>query len=317
MSLSWSRFKELPQKRKHAQAVLRDNKIYIGSGYCESDELAHKVYAFWLKTNEWEELPRSDTRWFAMAEYENDLVLISGRYIDGKSCTQVAKLNEEDRKWMWPDDITEMRTARMGASAASIASHLLVAGGWDNTKNRVNTVEVYDKHKRQWFKAQSLPKLTAECKTALVDNDVWFFMGGANQEKAVFYASMQAIIKQAVPQIIEKLNQEPSAQDEESNEKSQQDITTESDLLWKTLPDVPHEFCCAARWHACLYWRDWFSVEIHAYNPHTNAWLKIGEMPEDRCRAVAVPLNDASILIIGGVDGKKRLTSTVINCTLT
>lgn len=323
MSLSWNKFKELPQKRKHAQAVVHNDKVYIGSGYCESDELAHEVAAFCLKTNKWEELPRSDTRWFAMAIYENDLVLISGKYIDGKSCTRVAKLNKEDCKWMWPDDITEMKTARMGASAASIASHLLVAGGWDNTRNRVNTVEVYDKHKRQWFKAQPLPKMAAECKTALVDNDVWFFMGGANQEKAVFYASMQAIIKQAVPQIIENPNQNPgenSAQDEESDE-GQQDMTTESDLVWKTLPDAPHEFCCAAVLGGTLVSIGgtgflWNSKVIHAYNPHTNAWLKIGEMPEDRCRAVAVPLNDASILIIGGVDGKKRLSSIVSKCTL-
>ena len=304
---------EILQKRKHPQAVVYNGKVYLGSGYCDSDELSHEVAAFCLKTNKWEELPPSDTRWYAMAVYENDLVLISGKYRDGKDCTRVAKLNRETNAWMWPDDIMDLSEARMGASATSIASHLLFAGGWDNTRNRVSTVEVYDKHKRQWFKAQPLPKLAAECKTALVDNDVWFFMGGANQEKAVFYTSIQAIIKQAVPAVIERPHQETV---EDGENESADRENHQGDQLWKMLPDVPHEFSCAAILGGALvsiggigFFRN--SKAIYTYVPHTNVWLKVGEMPEDCCRSVAVPLNDGSVLVLGGVDRNKKLVSTM------
>ena len=324
MSLSCNKLQaELPQKRKHPQAVVHNDKVYVGSGYCETDELSYEVAAFSLTTNEWEQLPKSETRWFAMAVYENDLVLISGKRRNETSCTRVARFNEEDQMWMWPDDITEMPSARMGASATALTSHLLVAGGWDDTRNRVDTVEVYDKHKRQWFKAQPLPKLAAECKTAVADNDVWFFMGGANQYRAAFYASIRAIIKQAVPSIMELSSDEVSTQPASAVEGDGDPVnpSAESNQLWKILPDVPYEFCSTAIMGGSLvsiggsgFLRN--SRLIHAYNPHTNTWLKIGETPEECCRAVAVTLSSNSVLVLGGVDRNKSLLSTMYNCSL-
>lgn len=308
---------ELCQKRKHAQAVVLNEKMYMGSGYCESDELAHEMAAFCLKTNQWQQLPQSKTRWFAMAAYESELVLISGKHCNGNDCTQVAKLSVENEDcWTWHEDITEMKTARMGASATSIGAHLLVAGGWDHTKNRINTVEVYDKHKRQWFKSQPLPRMAAECKTALVDNDVWIFMGGANQMKAVFYASLQAIVEQAVPNVMERSHQKA---DEAGGGDHKDKDSEQADQLWKTLPDVPHEFCCAALLGGSLVsiggiggmFRNNYSKAIYAYIPHTNAWLKIGDMLDECCKATAVTLNDGSVLILGGIDRNKRLISTM------
>ena len=320
---------ELPQKRKHAQAVVLNGKVYVGSGYCENDELSHKLAAFNLQTSEWEELPPSETRWFAMTVYQNELVLVSGKRLSGDYCKRVAKYDKENRAWVWCEDVMEMSEARMGASATSISSHLLVAGGWDKTRSRVNTVEVYDKHKRQWFKAEPLPKMAAECKTALVDNDIWFFMGGANQEKAVFYASVQAIIKQAVPMIVdmpadEDGDNQVEAEGGEGEEDQHHGISLgpdDSDQLWKSLPDAPSEFSSAGVLGGTLisiggtgFFRN--SKAVYAYNPHTKSWLKIGEMPEDTCRAVVVPVSETSIFLLGGVDRSKRLLSTMYECTL-
>lgn len=324
VTLSWDKLStELPQKRKHAQAVVHNDKVYVGSGYCERDELSHEIAAFCLKTNKWEQLPRSETRWFAMAIFENELVLISGKYENGASCKKVAKFKDEDKMWTWPADIMEMTKARMGASATSITAHLLVAGGWDDMKNRVNTVEVYDKHKRQWFKGQSLPKLAAECKTALVDNDSWVFLGGANQYRAVFYASIQAIIKQAVPTIIEESKEEEFNQDGAKEGESRENTAVEENAkqVWISLPDTQNEFSCAAVLGGSLVsiggsglMRN--SKAIYAYISHTNSWLRIGEKPEEICRAVAVTLNNGSILVLGGVDKNKGLLSTVYKCSL-
>ena len=294
--------------------------MYVGSGYCENDEQSYELAAFCLNTNEWEQLPKSETKWFAMAVYDNELVLVSGKRHDETSCTRVARLNEENQTWMWPDDITEMQSARMGASATSLTHHLLVAGGWDDTRSRINTVEVYDKHKRQWFKAQPLPKLAAECKTALADNDIWFFMGGANQYKAAYYASIRAIVKQAVPSIMETSSGEAGTQPAAAEEDGG-NPTNPSGELWKSLPNVPNEFCSAAILGGSLvsiggsgFFQN--SKLIHAYNPHTNTWLKIGEMPEECCRATAVTLNSSSVLVLGGVDRNKTLMSTLYKCSL-
>ena len=322
MSLSCEKLStELPQKRKHPQAVVRNDKVYVGSGYCENDEQSYELAAFCLNTNEWEQLPKSETKWFAMAVYDNELVLISGKCRDETSCRRVARFNERNQTWMWPDDITEMQSARMGASATSLTHHLLVAGGWDDTRCRVNTVEVYDKHKRQWFKAHPLPKLAAECKTALANNDVWFFMGGANQYKAAYYASIRAIIKQAVPSIMETSSDEADTKPA-ATEEGGGDPTDPSGELWKNLPNVPNEFCSAAILGGGLvsiggsarFFQN--SKLIHAYNPHTNTWLKIGEMPEECCRATAVTLNSSSVLVLGGVDRNKSLLSTMYKCSL-
>ena len=298
--------------------------MYVGSGYCESDELSHELAAFCLDTNEWKELPKSETKWFAMAVYEDELVVVSGKCRDGTNCRRVASFDEESKTWKWPEYITEMRTARMGASATSLTHHLLVAGGWDHTGNRVDTVEVYDKHKRQWFKVQPLPKLAAECKTAVANNDIWFFMGGANQYKAAFYASIRAVIKQAVPPVMETPSDEAADVQSVVGEGHPTNLlgaASESNQLWKSLPNVPSEFCSTAILGGSLvsiggskFFQN--SKLIHAYNPHTNTWLKIGEMPEECCRAAAVTVDSSSILILGGVDRNKSLLSTMYKCSL-
>ena len=99
-------------------------------------------------------------------------------------------------------------------------------------------------------------------------------------------------------------------------------ITGDTGSLWKTLPDAPHEFCCAAVLGGSLVSIGGTGLlrnhkTIHAYIPHTNSWLKIGEMPTEGRRAVAVSLDCGSVIVLGGVDSKKRLVSTVTKCTLT
>ena len=77
MSLSCEKLRtELPRKCKHLQAVVHNDKVYIGSGYCENDEKSYELAAFCLNTNEWEQFPKSDTKWFAMAVYDNNQTFV-------------------------------------------------------------------------------------------------------------------------------------------------------------------------------------------------------------------------------------------------
>ena len=54
-----------------------------------------------------------------------------------------------------------MRTinkARAGAVAASIAFSIVLAGGYDDSRNRIDSVEVYNKQWNMWFRVSNLPQ---------------------------------------------------------------------------------------------------------------------------------------------------------------
>ena len=42
------------------------------------------------------------------------------------------------------------------------------------------------------------------------------------------------------------------------------------------------------------------SADIHLFNPHTNQWLKIGELPEPRMWCACTQLPSGKLLVVGG-----------------
>ena len=289
-TLEWTQAPDLPNGRRHPQAVVHNNKAYVGGGYSGTDELDHQVYVYDLGTDTWDTLPSSPTRWFAMTIFNDKLVLVGGKEKDEATCTnKVASFDEEEQVWV-QDRITPMPTARMGSSAVVHASYLIVAGGWDDTRFRLSTVEVCDREKNCWYMGAPLPQTAAEMKQALGNNGTWFLLGGANQGKSVFYTSLQTLVEKAMqPSVDSATAQDPT------------------DPVWRSLPDTPYHFSSAAIFGSCLLALggkrshiEVFTSAVYVYIPHTHSWLQIADMPLRQCRACAVTLPSGELLVIGG-----------------
>ena len=313
--LRWSSCTPLPRQRKHVQAVEFDEKIYIGSGYGQSDEISRELYCYDPHTDKWEDCPASSTMYFAMAIFDQQLLLIGGKENNTFS-NKVLYLAADKSKWVAhkKEDMPEMLSAKAGAVAASSAFSLVVAGGYDDTRFRVNTVEVYDRRMKMWFRAPELPQKCAELKTAVVHGDQWYLLGGANQSKQVFTASLQNLVKASV--------KFPAADHQASNGASQSTIPEP----WISLADVPFEFSAVANFGGSiialggekggsLFGSSYFS-QIHVYNNSKRVWMHVADMDVELSKATALTHSNGELFVIGGRNKSGNELKSIYKCKL-
>ncbi len=307
--LRWSTCASLPCERKHIQAIEFEENIYVGSGYSKSDEISRQVYCYNPSSNEWKDCLASATQNFAMTVFNEQLLLIGG-----KDSKQVQYLEANRTKWVFykREDMPEMLSARAGAVAASSTFSLIVAGGYDSSRNRLNTVEVYDRRVKTWFKAPELPRACAELKTAVVHGDQWYLLGGANQYKQVFTTSLPRIIDLSV---------KPPMPDQVANGTSEHSISEP----WKTLVDVPFEFSSVVNFGGSLialggekgsvFGSSYFS-QMHVYNNNKSVWMHVADMEVELSKATAIAHSNGELFIIGGRNKTGGELKSMYKCKL-
>ena len=187
-----------------------------------------------------------------------------------------------------------MITNRCSASAVEFADNILVAGGVDDEGEDIYIVEVYNDH--HWAKAEYLPEPYYWTKSTVFSGH-WYLMRGEGQGKrVVYYASLDSLVASCQP-----------------SEKPPPSV-------WKRLPDVPHDYSSAA-----VFGNRLIAVEggdpspsssIHAYFPHTQSWVHVGDMPvglSSTCTAI-LPTEDLNV--IGGVSDTSFSESCVHKASL-
>ena len=292
-----------------AQAIYLKDKIYIRGGAGETlDTLrdAARLYVYCLSTDLWDGEPLDTPVYnFALTTYDLLLVLVGGRdYVPDQgpgSCTN--KLwTWGEHAGQWKETLSPMRTKRSFATAVNVKKYLIVAGGKGETGDKSNAVEVYDGN--QWANAQCLPKADYLIQCVVYDSNL-YLMGGYQQEKIVYYASLDSLIASCQPC-----------------------ETPQTSSVWKRLPDVPHEQCSPAVFGSRLVavggGMTTTSSEIHAYSPHaypphTQPWEHVGKMPVSMNSTCTVVLPTGELIVVGGmmvIENTFRYSDKVFKTTL-
>ena len=259
---------------RDAQAVWLGDKLYVGGGWTSgSTRDDAKLYIHSPTTDTWSHID-TPVFYFALTTYHSQLVLVGGRKFTGEyRGNKLWTLAEHDQ---WRETLPPMTTERHSASAVEYAENILVAGGVDDNGRTVNIVEVYNGH--HWAKARCLPRPCCHMKSAVLDG-CWYLIGGEEQKKEVYYiTSLDSCVA--------------------SSEKPLPSV-------WKKLPDVPHSSSTSVFGNRLItvggegrYPSSRSS--IHAYSPHTQSWVHVGDMPvglDSTCTAV-LPTGD--LMVIGG-----------------
>ena len=295
-TIEWADCPPLPRPRKHTQAVEFKGKVYVGSGYSTDDDSSHLLYCYDVEKKEWSDCPESKTRYFAMTVFNNSILLISGKEKDsGKAINGIQHLSEGN-KWVFynSDEMMDINTARMGAVAVSSALNIVVAGGFNDSGNRMSSVEVYDNLSKMWFFTSKLPARCAELKSALVHGDQWYLLGGANQFKNVYKASLKQLAKD----------------------------TTEE---WTLLPQVQYEFSSVAIFGGNLIafggGKDRLTgynhySEMYVYNKYKKMWVHFADLKEPVSKSTGLTLGNGELMIIGGRNRTSQELNSVKICSL-
>jgi len=234
--MEWEPLTDFPEQMSQGYAVYVKGYVYVGGGkYGYIPKLPSAinlavlgnlekdctVFQYDPRNDTWCTLPRVSVCWFAMANFDDELVLIGGaiprrKFWDISYSKELAVWDEHRHHWSNP--IPRMREPRMKAMAVGYGQFLAVTGG-KNTEALCST-EIFDKANGQWMKAADLKGHTHYASSVL-SKGMWYLIGGVEQGIRVFYTSIDELIQRAL------------AEDSKSSQ-------------WMSLPDTPVELASCA-----------------------------------------------------------------------
>ena len=160
---------------KGLQTTLHNGKVIVGGGYTGHAHSEMTVYEYDPNFDLWAELPVSPMRWFGIAEYKGQLVLVGGKDLEVgrgmKMTNRIAIFDEAESRWLHP--YPPMSAARAHPVVFSHAHLLVVAGGRKGVLDF--NVEVFDGC--QWTSAPSLP-VACSPLSSLIHCGHWYLLGG-------------------------------------------------------------------------------------------------------------------------------------------
>ena len=226
----------------------------------------------------WNQLPEYPYRHGSLAVVNGHLTTIGG-CDDTYTCTnKLLTLRESRLHRSWSDVFPPMPTKRRRTTAVTSKEHLIVAGGATGPgyANSINTVEVMDAKTLVWSTVTSLPHPYNRA-SATICGDHLYMLGGVDdkdQTKSVLTCLLTELLQ--------------------------------SSSVWHRVADVPaYRSTCAAvngQLLAVGGYVEGFkeTATIHKYNPTTNSWDHVSDMPTARyaCLVAVLPTNE--MMAVGG-----------------
>ena len=294
----------MPVAMNCAQAVFMDGKMYVGGGTTGEVRTDSAVFMHDPEVDTWSPLPNAPYRYTTMATLNNQLVLAGGRaQTANQSTNQITVWDSSSQEWTHP--YPPMPTARRRAAAVGYLKWLAVAGGvkgpTGSDRQTLNTVELLDSTSRQWYFCSPLPVPTFRVSSTFLE-DKWYLAITPSKDKepsVIVHTSLPAFISQAISQ----------------SKVATQASQSSTPSLWKTLPNIPVRHPTITAYQGLLLhvgggvMDNQRTSAMQAYLPHTDQWVKVGNMPIAASHRTCIVLPESKLLLIGGWNNlNKRIT---------
>ena len=259
---------------EYPHCVVLERSVYVGGGNTYGDE--YYIQVFNMKTNQWSHLPRYSYRYFAMTVINHHLTLVGGCGVRSEVTNQLAVYKPSSQHWTFP--YNSMPTPRYRPAVLMYDIWLLVAGGGDASFTDLATVELFNTSTNQWLATSSLPTPCGNLTSAIVDHYGYIVINS----KQVFRVSLPDIVSQTVDQ-----------------------STSKSPALWCRLSDTPLRCSSAISLRGYLLavggsHDNYTRTDIHLYQPESEQWTKVGDLPNAREYCSCVVLPSGELLVAGG-----------------
>ena len=274
----------------YPQCVVLERRVYVGGGLTSyGGNVDYIVFKYDPDTDNWSCLPRYQYKWFAISIINSHLTLVGGCDDSWKPTNQLALYKPSSQHWTY--SYHPMPTPRYDTTVVMYDIWLLVAGGCDAGPSReLATVELLNTSTNQWLAASSLPTPCSLLTSATINNLGYI----VTTSKQVYRVSLPDIVSQTVDQ----------------------STASKSPALWRRLPDTPLELSTAISLSGYLiavggYHDNRTRTDIHLYQPESEQWTKVGDLPNARYYCSCVVLPSGELLVAGGEDSSDELTSRV------
>ena len=275
MTLNWRDGGKAPLKIERGAAVVDGNMAYFMN--CNGE-----VYSYNASTSTWSMCLKCPYEYGSLAVIDGQLVAIGGCRDWCNKDTYTNKLLSLYETWR--EVFPPMPTKRQSATAVTLKEHLIVAGGKIGAPlyHCISTVEVMDIEILVWSTVASLlhPYTGA---SGTICGDRIFMLGGFDDKymtKSVLTCSLTELLQ----------------------------ASSSSSSVWHRVTDTPacRSTCVAVNGELLAVGgcdKDYKpTAAIHKYNPTTNSWDLISNMPTARYRSLVAVLPTNEIKVIGGRD---------------
>ena len=270
VSLNWRDGGKAPLKIFRGAAVVNGNMAYFMSRN-------GVVCSYNVSTKKWSILPKCPYQSSSLAVINGQLTAIGGGKGNKDTCTNKL-LSLPGYKEVFP----AMPTKRLDTTAVTSKEHLIVAGGitgWSDT-GTLNTVEVMDTKSLVWSTVASLPHFYCDASISIC-GDQLYMMGGYEKNgrtKSVLTCSLTELLQSS----------------------------SSSASIWYRVVDTPacSSTCAAVNGELLAvggHDKGWKPLSpIHKYNPTTNSWDLISNMPTARWLSLVTVLPTNEMMVVGG-----------------
>ena len=231
------------------QPVDLNGKLYVVGVII--DNLTQIILEYTPETDHWARLPPLPVSDFTVATLRGQLLIVGGTNLSTNKITN-SILTFDAHHERWVQSYPAMPTTLTYPTVISYQNYLIVAAGLKGT-TEILDVNILNTSSNQWITAEPLPSVNSICTVVLIQDDV-YLVGQPNT---------QTVLRAHVPTLI-------------SGAKSG---------VWKTLANTSYIFSSAVAIDDMLVTLGGSegnhpTTSIQMYNPTTNKWTKVGDLPE-------------------------------------
>ena len=284
ITLNWRDGGRVPLKMSRGAAVTDGSVAYFL-------HFNGEVCSYDLSSKRWSELPRCPYRGGSLAIVNRQLTTIGGIKILLECTNKLLSLQTSQGKFI--EVFPPMPTKRCGTNTEITKEHLIVAGGENRPSSRIATVEVMDVETLAWSTVASLPHPYCEVSASICGDQLYMLGGWADHDKG----TPKSVLTCSLTELLQ--------------------LSSSSSRIWHRVADAP-AYCstCAAVNGELLAVggrdeNDEPKAAIHKYNPTTNSWDLISNMPTARYRSLIAVLPTNEMMVVGGQDNCYRAIDKV------
>ena len=260
---------------QNPHVVVIGSQVYIGGGTTRA------VMVYDIYDDEMNELPPLDYEFYGMTAHNSQLVVVGGRHHSSyKKTNKLSVWDTEHSVWTHP--YPPMTIPSTVSSVISYDRFILVVGGSGEDGKYLARVQVLDSTNRRWCQTTPLPEPCVYLTSCVIGNMV-YLLGGLIRDvwipnEHVFSVSLDKLISNAVS---------PS--------------TGATPSPCSTLENLPVKLSTAlALQGSLLAVGGRGSSAIHAYQPSSKSWVKVGDLPREQWACGCAILPNGELLVAGG-----------------
>ena len=300
---------DIPTGMSSVQGVVYHNKLYLG-GHTSSAKADSMLYAYCPDIDIWKVFPPCPLKWFGMAVWRDQLILLGGKEANSKKSAITNKLVVwEDGKWVY--SLPPMLIARVSPLVVVHENHLALAGGGHLGRS----VEVLESSTMQWCRVSSLP-INCFPHLSTVCGDHLYLL----------HPETGRILQAHVPTFVRQKEEYPItdsssfASKDESMSSETRDII-EAGSMWRQLPRppvVPLRLTTVGGYIVVFsHGNRKEDLAVDGYFPETNSWCLMGRLPATMSSAACISSPEKQLYIAGGDSINPQFSQKLYQATLT